>query len=342
MWSTEPCMATELDSTTRRISVTNPATGEVLRELDSAGAADMNAAVARARAAQLVWQGTSVRGRLAILTRFQTILNDRKAQVAQTITTEAGKPVAEALLTEVLVVLDASRFLLQEAHAFLRDEPVSHGSLATKAKRGRIIRDPHGVIGIISPWNYPFSIPATQTLAALVTGNAVVLKPSELTPFSSLEFARLLADAGLPPDVFQVIIGDGGTGAALVESAIDKLIFTGSVATGIRIAHSAAARLLPVVLELGGKEPMIVLEDADVDVASSGAVWGAFVNAGQTCLAVERCYVHRSIYDRFIAACVKKTQQLRVGNGMEPQTEVGPLIGERQLRVVERHVEDAR
>jgi succinate-semialdehyde dehydrogenase/glutarate-semialdehyde dehydrogenase len=154
--------------------------------------------------------------------------------------------------------------------------------------------------------------------------------------------ATLLSEAGLPPHVFQVIIGDGGTGAALVESAIDKLVFTGSVATGKWIAQGAAARLLPVVLELGGKDPMVVLEDADIDVASSGAVWGAFVNVGQTCLSVERCYVHRSIYDRFIATCVEKTQQLRVGNGMEPQTEVGPLINERQLRGVEQHVEDAR
>jgi acyl-CoA reductase-like NAD-dependent aldehyde dehydrogenase len=322
--------------------VTNPATGQVLREFDSAGPADVNAAVARARAAQPVWQTTSLSERLAILKRFQHILNDRKMEVAGTITSEAGKPVAEALLTEVLVVLDAARFLLQEAHTFLRDEPVAHGSLATKAKRGRIVREPHGVIGIISPWNYPFSIPATQTLTALVTGNAVVLKPSELTPLSSLELATLLADAGLPRDVFQVVVGDGATGAALVDSAIDKLIFTGSVPTGKRIAQSAAARLLPVVLELGGKDPMVVLDDADVDVASSGTVWGAFVNAGQTCLSVERCYVHRSVYEKFVAACVEKTKQLRVGNGMDPETEVGPLIHEGQLRIVEQHVEDAQ
>jgi len=335
-------MATEIESATRRIRVTNPATGEVLREFDSASAAEVKATISRARTAQPSWQAFPVRERLAILKRFQTMLNDRKAQVAQTITSEAGKPVAEALLTEVLVVLDAARFLLQEAYGFLRDEPVPHGSLATKAKRGHIIREPYGIIGIISPWNYPFSIPATQTLTALITGNTVVLKPSELTPLSSIMFATLLADAGLPPDVCQVIICDGVTGATLVESGIDKIVFTGSVATGKRIAQGAAARLLPAVLELGGKDPMIVFADADIDVASSGAVWGAFVNAGQTCLSVERCYVHRSVYERFIAACVEKTQQLRVGSGMEPQTEVGPLIHERQLRTVEQHVEDAR
>ena len=322
--------------------VTNPATGEVLREFDSASVEDVNAAVARARTAQSTWRTLSVRDRLAIIKRFQQILNHRKTQVARTISSEAGKPVAEALLTEILVVLDAARFLLQEAHAFLRDEPVAHDSLATKAKRGCIVRESYGVVGVISPWNYPFSIPATQVMWALATGNAVVLKPSELTPLSAMCLGELLHDAGLPADIFQVVAGNGTTGAALVDSAIDKLIFTGSVATGKRIAQLAAQRLLPLVLELGGKDPMVVLADADIDVASSGAVWGAFVNAGQTCLSVERCYVHRSIYEKFLAACVEKTKQLRVGNGMESETEVGPLIHERQLRIVEQHVEDAR
>jgi acyl-CoA reductase-like NAD-dependent aldehyde dehydrogenase len=198
------------------------------------------------------------------------------------------------------------------------------------------------VIGIISPWNYPFSIPASQSLAALVAGNTVVLKPSELTPLSALELSSLFHDAGFPENIFQVVLGDGPTGAALVESNIDKLIFTGSVATGKRIAQTAAARLLPVVLELGGKDPMIVLEDADVEVASSGAVWGAFVNAGQACLSVERCYVHRSIYETFISMCAEKAKQLRLGDGMDPSTDIGPLIHERQLRTIEQHVEDAR
>ena len=198
------------------------------------------------------------------------------------------------------------------------------------------------MIGIISPWNYPFSIPATETLAALVAGNAVVLKPSELTPLVALELASLLHAAGVPEDVFQVVVGEGPAGAVLVHSPIDKLVFTGSVAIGKRIATAAAERLLPVVLELGGKDPMLVLDDADVDVASSAAVWGAFVNAGQACLSVERCYVHRSLYESFVKACAEKTKQLRVGNGMDAYTDVGPMIQERQVRIVESHVEDAK
>jgi acyl-CoA reductase-like NAD-dependent aldehyde dehydrogenase len=325
-----------------KVTSTNPATAEVLRGFECASAAEVQDAVTRARAAQPAWQAIGVRQRLEILAKFQQLLNDRKQQVASVITSEAGKPVAESLLTEILVVLDAARFLLQETYGFLREQPLPHGNLATKAKSGRLIRQPYGVIGIISPWNYPFSIPATESLAALVTGNAVVLKPSELTPLCAIELASLLHDAGVPADVFQVVIGEGVAGAALIESGIGKLIFTGSVATGRRIAQAAAALLLPVVLELGGKDPMIVLGDADVDVASSGAVWGAFVNAGQTCLSVERCYVQRSIYEAFVSACVEKTKRLRVGNGSDPNTDIGPLICERQLHSVEQHVEDAR
>jgi succinate-semialdehyde dehydrogenase/glutarate-semialdehyde dehydrogenase len=335
-------MAIETQVATGKVESINPATGEVLREFDCASAAEVHAAVTRARAAQPVWQGVDVGKRLAIIAKFQKLLNDRKQQVARVITSEAGKPVAEALLTEILVVLDAARFLMKETYGFLREAQLAHGNLATKAKSGRLIREPYGVIGIISPWNYPFSIPATETLAALATGNAVVLKPSELTPLSALELASLLHDAGVPDGVFELVLGDGPTGAALVESEIGKLIFTGSAATGKRIAQAAAARLLPVVLELGGKDPMIVLDDADVDVASSGAVWGAFVNAGQACLSVERCYVHRSIYDAFVSACVEKAKRLRVGNGSDPSADIGPLIRERQLHTVEQHVEDAR
>lgn len=335
-------MATDVEYAVSRIASVNPATGEVLGELDGAGPTEVRAAVAHARAAQPAWNAWGIRNRVRVLRRFQQILLAHKADIAKRITLEAGKPLVEALLTEVLVVLDAARFLIDNAFAILREEKLPHGNLAMKAKSGRILHEPYGVVGIISPWNYPFSIPATETVAALVAGNAVVLKPSELTPLIALELQALLREAGVPHDIFQVLPGDGATGAALVGSEIDKLVFTGSVATGRRIAQIAAERLLPVVLELGGKDPMLVLEDADIDVASSGAVWGAFVNAGQTCLSVERCYVHQSLYPAFLDACCEKARKLRVGNGMDPATEIGPMIHERQVRVVEAQVEDAR
>jgi succinate-semialdehyde dehydrogenase/glutarate-semialdehyde dehydrogenase len=298
--------------------------------------------VERARAAQPAWNALGVARRIQILRKFQELLLRDRDALARKITQEAGKPLVESLLSEVLVALDAARFCAENASRVLRAEDVPHGNPIMKTKRGRLVYEPVGVIGIISPWNYPFSIPATETLAALVTGNAVVLKPSELTPVSALELARLLHQAGVPEEIFTVVLGEGPAGAALIESKIDKLFFTGSVATGKRVAEAAARRLLPVVLELGGKDAMLVLDDADVDVASSAAVWGAMMNAGQTCLSVERCYVHRSLYDQFVASCTRKMQQLKVGIGTDPETDVGPLISERQLRIVETQVDDAR
>lgn len=334
-------MATRVQIAAPKVSSVNPATGAVLREFECTGESEVRAVLARARAAQTAWADFGVRKRIAVLREFQRRLHEKKSEIADAIAKEAGKPVAEALTTEVLVVLDAARFLIDHAYSLLHDEPLPHGNLATKLKRGRLVREPYGVVGIISPWNYPFSIPATETLAALVAGNAVVLKPSEFTSLVALELKSLLHAAGVPADIFQVVVGDGATGAALIHSPIDKLVFTGSVATGKRIAAAAAERLLPVVLELGGKDPMLVLDDADLDVASSAAVWGAFVNAGQTCLSVERCYVHRSLYEAFLKACAEKTKKLQVGHGLDHATEVGPMIHEHQLQIVESHIADA-
>ena len=335
-------MATNPDTAERKITSLNPATGEELQTFACTKESELHDAVSRSRNAQTDWNGLGIRKRIDILRQFQHLLHENMTAIAQAITREAGKPYVEALLTEVMVVLDATRFLVDNSYSFLRDEAVPHGNLAMKTKRGCLLREPYGVVGIISPWNYPFSIPATESLTALVAGNSVVLKPSEFTTLVAFELASLLHRAGVPQAVFQVIAGDGSTGKSFIDRALDKLIFTGSVPTGKRVAEAAATRLLPVVLELGGKDPMLVLDDADIDVASSGAVWGAFVNAGQACLSVERCYVHRSLYSAFLEACVCKTQQLKVGNGMEPDTDVGPLIHENQLRLVESHVEDAQ
>ncbi len=239
-------------------------------------------------------------------------------------------------------------FCADNAASVLRTQSIPHSNPALRFKRGQLSWEPLGVIGIISPWNYPLSIPAADAFAALATGNAVVLKPSELTPQSALELERLIAAAldaeGLatPPRPFQVVTGLGPTGQSLIASAIDKLIFTGSVATGRRVAVAAAERLLPVTLELGGKDAMIVLADADLDTASSAAVWGSMMNAGQTCISVERCYVHRSIYSRFLALCLDKISKLKVGDGSLPDTDLGPLISFSQLQIVDPQVEEAR
>ncbi|HEY7353113.1 MAG TPA: aldehyde dehydrogenase family protein [Terriglobales bacterium] len=335
-------MPIDLHISAHTISSVNPATGDILRQFDTASETEVQQAVSRARIAQPAWHKLGVRHRLYVLRKFQRLVHQHKSDIAQAITLEAGKPYVEALTTEVNVVLDSTRFCIENTYEFLRDNTLQHGSLALKSKTGRILREPYGLIGIVSPWNYPFSIPTTETLAALTVGNAVVLKPSEFTSLVALKLTDLLYRAGVPHEVFQVVVGDHATGAALVNSEIDKLIFTGSVSTGRRIAQVAASRLLPVVLELGGKDPMLVLEDADIDAASSGAVWAAFVNAGQACLSVERCYVHRKIYEPFAEACARKAKQLRLGNGMDPETDIGPMIHERQLRIVEQHVNEAK
>jgi acyl-CoA reductase-like NAD-dependent aldehyde dehydrogenase len=352
-----------------QFAVHNPATQEIVGTLPNMAANQITEAVARAAAAQVRWAATPVRDRMRILGRFAELLCDQKDSVAAVISREAGKPESEAMSTEVMVVLDTVKYLQNHVPAFLKPEPVSHGNPVMKLKSGTLLREPYGVVGIISPWNYPFNLPSIQTLTALATGNAVVLKPSEFTPYSSLELEKLLRAAGLDPDLLQVITGEGATGAALLAANVQKIVFTGSVATGKRVAQAAAARLLPVVLELGGKDPMIVLEDADIDVASSAAVWGAFMNAGQTCLSVERCYVQEKIYPKFLEKCVEKTNKLRVGSssrvssagegtstpthaksahvgdpgtcGPAPGCDVGPMIHERQLSIVQSHVEDA-
>ena len=323
------------------IVTTNPATGEKLGELECATAHEVREAVRRAREAQPAWAALSVKERVGVLRRFQRKLAERRTEIAELISREAGKPTVEALNTEVMVVLDSTQFCIRTAHKFLRDEALPHDNLAMKTKRGRLVREPYGVIGIIAPWNYPFSTPAIETIGALAMGNAVVLKPSEFTPLVAIELQKLLYAARLNPDLFQVLIGAGPVGGALLESDIDKVIFTGSVATGKRIAEAAAKRLLPVVLELGSKDPMIVLEDADLDVASSGAVWGSMMNCGQTCLSIERCYVQRSVYEKFLELCRQKMEKLRVGEGLGSEVEIGPLIHDRQLRTVEDHVKDA-
>ncbi len=334
-------MTTRIETTARKIASLNPATGELVAEFEPATAQQVEAAVAGARSAQPGWNEIGLERRARILGNFQRLLEDRKSALAQVITRETGKPVVEGLVSEILVVLDTARFCRNQAVPLLVEEAVPHGNWALKTKSGRIRREPYGVIGIIAPWNYPFAIPATESLAALVAGNAVVLKPSERTSCTALALRDLFSEAGVPGDVFQVVVGDGITGSALIHSSIDKLVFTGSLRTGRQIAQAAASRLLPVVLELGGKDPMLVLEDADLEVASSGAVWGAFTNAGQACLSVERCYVDRSLYEPFLAACVRKTRRLRIGNGQAAPIDVGPMIGEHEVQSVESQVADA-
>lgn len=276
-----------------------------------------------------------------MLRRLRDAIFERREDIADVVTRETGKPRVEAIFAEILLALDTADFLARQAPRWLRPERVPHHNLALKAKSGWLEFAPQGVVAIISPWNFPFSIPMTEVIPALVAGNAVVLKPSELTPSTGALVGELIKRAGFPAGLVQVVQGDGAIGAAIIEAVPGKVFFTGSVATGRRIAEACASKLIPSVLELGGKDAMIVLADADLDVASSAAVWGGFTNCGQACLSVERIYVEQTVAERFAQLCVEKTKKLRLGATGDSGAELGPMIRLRQLEKVEQQLRDA-
>ena len=232
-------------------------------------------------------------------------------EIALLISNESGKPVAESLSMEIAPVLDLMQFFAKKSEKILKPRKVNIGLYATLGRTSKIIYQPLGVVGIIPAWNYPFSIPLGETVMSLMAGNTVVLKPSELTPFIGLKIGEIFEKAGLPENVVQVVTGAGATGAALVESAPDKIMFTGSVATGKKIAEAAAKNLTSVVLELGGKDPMVVFADANLELAAGAAVWGAFCNSGQSCSSVERLYVEESAAAELTRKIVEKDQAIK-------------------------------
>ncbi len=320
------------------IPAIDPATGQVFAETPVTPLPDVALAMARAREAQPAWAALALPERLRIVARFQALLFAGRRPLAELITRENGKPIAESLLTDVAVTLDLARYYLQHSPLLLRPHRVRHGNLAFLGKRGWVHHEPLGVIAIISPWNYPLLLPFGELLPALLAGNAVVLKPSEFTVRTALAGVALLEEAGLPPALCQVLVGAGEVGAALVTAGPDKVFFTGSARTGRKVALAAAERMIPVSLELGGSDPCVVLADADLDRAVSGALWARFTNGGQTCVAAKRLIVEQPLYDRFVERLVQQVAGLRVGPGADANVEVGPLIRESQLCEVERQL----
>jgi succinate-semialdehyde dehydrogenase/glutarate-semialdehyde dehydrogenase len=333
--------APDQGTTATRLDSIDPATGEVIARFETTPAAELPAVVERAQQVQQEWAARPLRARCALLRRLRDVLFARRQEMVEVVTRECGKPRVEALFSDVMVSIDSAAYYARRAPRLLRPERVPHHSLAVKAKSAWMRYEPCGVIGIISPWNYPLAIPIGQIVPAVAAGNAVVLKPSELTPWCGALVGELFEQAGFPPGLVQVVQGGGEVGAALVEGRPDKVIFTGSVATGRKVAEACASRLIPSVLELGGKDAMIVLTDADLDVASSAAVWGSFTNCGQACVSVERIYVERGVAEQFTALCVAKTQQLKLGPGLDPDVEIGPMIRESQVQRVEEQLRDA-
>ncbi len=323
--------------TRRVLRLRNPATLEPIGEIEIATPEDVRGAVERARKAQPEWASLSFEERARPLQRAVRILLERQDEFIDVIVAETGKPRFEVLVNEILAACDSMTYLARRAKGILADRTVPVHLLRTK--KLRISHRPLGVVGIITPWNYPLMLALNPTVQALIAGNAVVLKPSEVTPRSGRLVAELLRSAGLPEGVLEVVSGDGETGAALVEAGVDKISFTGSVRTGRRIGEICGRRLIPCTLELGGKDPMIVCADADLERAANGAVFGAFTNAGQACVSIERVYVVDAVHDEFVRRVVEKTAQLR--QGADGEFDVGPMIFAPQLERVEAHVADA-
>jgi len=319
----------------------NPATGQVLAHIEKTPPEAVGRRVMLARAAQKEWARVPVRDRSKRLEKLREVLMTCRNELAEAIVNESGKPRVEALFADIFVALDSAKYWSKHAVAALRTERVPHHSIAAKAKSGRLVYEPLGVIGIISSWNYPLAIPMSQIIPAVAAGNAAVCKCSDFTPQCGALMERVFCEAGFPQDLFTVVQGGGEVGQALIEAGPDKVLFTGSVATGRRVAEACAKKLIPTVLELGGKDAMIVLADADLQVAASAAVWGSYTNCGQVCLSVERLFVEQTIAEEFDRLCVEKTKKLRVGPGSDPMTDVGPLIRPRHVQRMLDLVEDA-
>jgi succinate-semialdehyde dehydrogenase/glutarate-semialdehyde dehydrogenase len=319
----------------------NPATGEVLAHFERTPASILPEIVSHARIVQSVWGELSVRDRCARLRMLRDRIMASRNELAEAVVRESGKPRVEALFADVFVALDSAEYWSRNAVEALRTRRVPHHSTAAKAKRGYLAYDPLGIIAIISSWNYPLAIPLSQIIPAVAAGNAVVCKTSDFTPQCGVLIEKLFIDAGVPRDLVKIVQGGGEVGQALIDSAPDKVLFTGSVATGRRVAEACAKRLIPSVLELGGKDAMIVLADADLEVASSAAVWGSYTNCGQVCLSVERLFVEQGAAEKFIALCVEKTKKLHIGPGSDSATDVGPLIRPQHVRRMIDLLDDA-
>ncbi len=325
----------------RRLELQSPATLDPIGEIVVSSVADVNAAVAKARAAQPAWGATPVEERARIVRSALDVLIRRKNHIIGILCREAGKTRVEAVANEILASCDFLNYWSARAPKDLSDEWRKLHGYMRPLKKLLVSYRPLGVVGIITPWNGPFVLSLNPTVQALLAGNAVLLKPSEVSPRSGGAAGDILLEAGVPAGVLQILDGDGETGAALVEAGVDEISFTGSVATGRKIAASCARQLIPCTLELGGKDAMIVCGDADLDRAAAGAVFGAVINTGQVCISVERVYVVESAANAFIEKATKVASQLRWGAPAEA-ADVGPLFWDKQLAIVERHVSEAK
>jgi len=322
--------------------VINPATGEVVGTVPDLTPDEIREVVAKARAAQPGWEALGFEGRGRILLRAQKWVMDNSTRIIETIVSETGKTYEDAQLAEVSYAANAFGFWAKNAPEFLADEKIKSSSLFVKGKKLLTRYAPAGVVGVIGPWNFPLTNSFGDCIPALAAGNTVILKPAEKTPLTSILMLEMLQDCGIPEDVFQVATGKGSVVGPPLIDGCDVIMFTGSTETGKRVMAQAAETITPVYLELGGKDPMIVLSDADVERAANAAAYYSMNNTGQVCISVERVYVEEPIYDDFVNRVADKVRNIRQGvPGGPAQVDVGSLTFPPQMDIVEAHVKDA-
>jgi acyl-CoA reductase-like NAD-dependent aldehyde dehydrogenase len=332
----------EWRTTEHTLTSYNPATGAPLGTVCVGGAAEIDAAVQAARAAFPAWRAAGEQARKQALQRLHRAMTERRDEIADLINRENGKPFMEALSADVLVSLDSLAYYIKHGTSQLSPERLKLKQRMLLGHQVEVVYEPAGVVGIIAPWNVPLAIPFSQLTAALILGNTVVLKPSEWTPLIGHAIARLCVEAKLPPGVVNVVTGDGAAGAALAaHPGTQRIIFTGSVATGKKVAVACAQRLCPCVLELGGVGAALVRADADPKLAARGVVWSRFVNNGQVCVATQRVYVDQTIAQPFLDAVVQETRKLRRHTEQQRGYDVGPLINQAAAKRVHEQIADA-
>ncbi len=319
----------------------NPATGELVGTVDTITPEQVQGVVDEVAEVQPFWAELSLDARASHMRDAADALLADVDEIAELLTREQGKPRVESYTMELLPTVDLLHWCADHGPSILADERVSYPQLFFKTKRSFFSYEPVGVVGVIAPWNYPWTIPFGEVAIALMAGNGVVLKPASLTPLLGERIRETFEKAGIPEGLVRVVHGGGAVGGALATSSARKIFFTGSVEVGRRVGEACAKHMKGSVLELGGKDPMIVCRDADVANAISGAVWGGFANAGQTCSGIERAYVVRELADRFVEGVVRETERLTVGDPLQWETEIGPMSSAEQADTVTELVDDA-
>jgi acyl-CoA reductase-like NAD-dependent aldehyde dehydrogenase len=318
----------------------NPATGELVGTVETITLPKVQGIVDDVAEVQPFWAALTLEDRARYMRRACDVLLAEVDQIAELLTNEQGKPRVESYTMEVLPTVDSLKWIADNGPEILSDEKLSL-PIILKSKSAKFTYEPIGVVGVIAPWNYPWSIPFGEVAIALMAGNGVVLKPASMTPLIGERIRETFEKAGLPEGLVRTVHGGGRIGDALVKSTAGKIFFTGSVEVGRKVGVECAKRMKGSVLELGGKDPQIVCPDADLANAVSGAVWGGFANAGQTCSGIERVYVHRDVADAFLEGVVRETERLTVGDPREWTTEIGPMVSEEQAKIVTELVDDA-